>query len=220
MPAFAVVGLVLFAVLCLAALGGRALAQPKPQQRPAPIAATTPPEFGAPVPVRPLSKQELAEKLKTLSRTEAPTTLSEGAMCYKPKVPADSADYVCPKCAARTQYSKNRATAGLIDRELPGIRKGLQALHGLNVSLDESQLCRKCTPNAPEWPQLALVLKHPDGTVIRTEGIGLEDVALLREPPGRQAHARGQPRPGVTPQGPPEAPGDPARSPGREVTRG
>ena len=144
------------------------------------------------MPARPLSKNELSEKLRALSKSEATKTFSDGAMCYKPSMPKDSAEYVCPKCAARTQYSKNRATAVLIDRELPQIRTALKAIHGLDVSVDESQLCRKCTPHAPEWPQVALVVKHPDGSVTRTEAISAGDLALLREfLEGKLQHAGG-----------------------------
>lgn len=175
MPTLGLVGLLLVAVLCLAALAGRAAAGEKPA---APVASASP---GAPMPARPLSRQELAQKLRELARSEPPKALSPGAECYKPAMPKDTAEYVCPKCGARTQYTKDRATAFLVDRELPGMRQQLKEIHGLEVALDESQLCRKCTPKAPDQPQVAVVVRHPDGAVARTAPARADDLRLLRE---------------------------------------
>jgi hypothetical protein len=54
------------------------------------------------------------------------------------------------------------------------MRAAIQGMKNLEVSLDESELCRRCQPHA-------LVVRHADGKEQRTRGVSLEDLRILAE---------------------------------------
>jgi hypothetical protein len=131
---------------------------------------------------QPLSREELAQRLKALSTSPDPAIQNEtGAMCYRAAAPPTTADYVCPKCGQRTHHKNDRGTARMVLHELPAMRGMVQALPGLDARLDESQYCRKCSPNV-ESPQAVLVLRFP-GTPEehRVAGVTSMDLRLLQE---------------------------------------
>jgi hypothetical protein len=116
-------------------------------------------------------------------------------MCYKPVAPPTSAVHVCPVCAARTewgdapgdpvpapQHHADAQWAGVhVVREAPEIRAAVAALKGpFAARLDESSLCRRCSPDAPA-PELALLVAWSDGKVVRTPGVTLDDVRMIAE---------------------------------------
>ena len=89
MPYLALGGLVVVAFLVLATLGMTARAAEPP-----PPPATV--EKPAPLQTHGLSYDQIGAKLRTLAESKA-NPKPTGAMCYKPVVPHDSAEYVCPR---------------------------------------------------------------------------------------------------------------------------
>jgi hypothetical protein len=174
MPALGIIGFAVVALILLLTLGTRAQAAepPKPASPPTEEKMAT----------AGLTREQIAEKLRALAGSKPPQIAeAKMAMCYKPSMPKESAEYVCPKCHSRTQYSNDIAMAGVVDREVPALRAALKELHGLDVQLDESELCEKCRPKGTTAPSLALNVKYPDGTTQRTRQVGYNDARLLEE---------------------------------------
>jgi hypothetical protein len=139
---------------------------------------------------RPLTRDELAEKLQRLE--EAPALPAQPmAMCYaKAMPPPTSIDYVCPKDGSRTTYSAPTPPGQRI-RGLAELRAAARTVSGLSVSVDESELCSRCTPKPPPSPEPVLVVKLPDGAETRTRGVSPDDLILLREFASGELHHRG-----------------------------
>lgn len=175
-------------------LGPRALprlGEPAPllaQAQPAPLAQ--------PAPTKPLGRAEIAEKLKALSEREPPKDLGMGAMCYDQAGPPQTADYVCPVCGQRTQYSRDGSLTMLVTYELQAMRAQVKGLPGLDAVLDESELCRKCSPRVTA-PELVLKVRYtePGGGRIeehRVRGVRPRDLTLLQEFLSGQAKHTGE----------------------------
>ncbi|HOX43304.1 MAG TPA: hypothetical protein PK668_06890 [Myxococcota bacterium] len=150
------------------------LAQAAPEARPPAPAAT-----------RPLSRDEVAARLRALAASEPPKNLEMGAMCYDMAGPPPTADYVCPKCGQRTQYSREGGLTMLLTYELQGMRAQVKSLKGLDATLDESELCRKCSPSV-QTPELVLRVRYtePSGGKFeehRVRGVRPRDLTLLQE---------------------------------------
>lgn len=177
MPALGLVGIVLVLLLVLAALAPRVFAA-APPAKDAPPAAAAPAKPGPEAKASPLTQQELQEKLSKLARSAPPTKLAPAAMCYEPVAQPATADYVCPVDGSRTQYPRQSGMVDLV-RGLPGLRQAAKSLPGLDASLDEKQLCRKCSPKGQGG--VALVVRYPDGREVRTEGVTGLDLKLLSE---------------------------------------
>jgi predicted RNA-binding Zn-ribbon protein involved in translation (DUF1610 family) len=125
------------------------------------------------------TKAETSAQLAELSAAPVPTDLNTmGAMCYKPAAPAQRTEYVCPTCGERTVYSG--ALASTVERDLASCRRLIASLPLLDASLDESQFCRKCSPEVTA-PQLTLVVRYVDGAEKRATPVTPEDLVLLRE---------------------------------------
>ena len=59
----------------------------------------------------------------------------------------------------------------------------------MEVSIDESELCRACKPSVAGEPALVLTVKYPDGDSQRTRGVDGDDVRLISEfLAGQQVH--------------------------------
>jgi len=181
--AVAVVALVLLAIFLARARAAR------------PTSAPTVPDF-PPTPVMPvkntgpLTRTQLAERLQRLE--EAPVPPPElSAMCYESAAPPTTAVYVCPKDGSRTHYSRDAALAERIE-QLPILRAAVQTVSGLKVSLDESELCSRCTPTPPPSPEPILIVKLPDGAEKRTRAVIANDLLLLREFADGQLTHRGE----------------------------
>lgn len=127
----------------------------------------------------PLTPDELKARLEALAKAKPPAPASPAAMCYRMAGPPQTADYVCPVDGTRTQYAR---ASGLVDlvRAVPGLRQMAASLPGLDARLDESALCRRCSPAAAS-PTVALVVTHSDGRTVRTVGVGTFDLQILRE---------------------------------------
>jgi hypothetical protein len=151
----------------------------KPQARPQ-DASTDHPSAAA---VVPLSRDEIARRLRKLSEMPAPPTQILGAMCYEPMAPAsDQVRYVCPVDGTVVVFPVAHAQ---VARHAQRIRQQLAEVRdlGLDVSLDESDLCPKCRGSRPVTsPALTLVVRYPgEAQVHRYAQVLPEDVDLLRE---------------------------------------
>ncbi len=142
--------------------------------------------------VKSLDRSAVRAMLKRLADAPPPAQLAMGAMCYAVSLPPDRVDYICPKCGERTLYDNSqyksdqpfdRGIAWTIDRDLPHCRSEFQELRkiaGHAIELDETQFCRKCSPNVTR-PKLVLHISYKDGTVRDVNGIDHNDLRILRE---------------------------------------
>ena len=128
-----------------------------------------------------LTREDIQSKLKKLSHSLKPIALAPGAMCYEIAAPPDRAEYVCPKDCDKTIFTTEMT--GFILWELPQMRESVKELQklGLEAKLDESEFCKKCSPNQKENPQLKLVIAYPDGKVNILRGVYGGDMRLIQE---------------------------------------
>ena len=118
--------------------------------------------------------------LRGLEKAPAPEP-KMGAMCYEPIGRPDRVEYVCPTCGEKTLYTND--VARQVSWELEGCRREMKEIGkaaGASIVLDESNLCRKCKPNA-EKQTLQLVVTHEDGTSCTTSVVSQEDLRKLRD---------------------------------------
>lgn len=104
-------------------------------------------------------RSAIKEKLEALANAPAPTELNPGAMCYAAMIERDSAEYICPKCGERTLYTEG--TGWFVHRDLSVCRTLVDSIPAINLQLDESQYCKKCSPNI-EIPKLCITYKLAD----------------------------------------------------------
>jgi hypothetical protein len=132
-------------------------------------------------PMKPLTRDEIARKLKELADEPAPANLKKySAMCYEQVSPADTIDYVCPKDGSRTQYAKSGPAGydAVIQQLVVGARVG--NFKGLELGVDGTEFCKKCSPGQKD-PKPVLVVKIGDGSKEhRFRGVTYEDILLLR----------------------------------------
>jgi hypothetical protein len=127
-----------------------------------------------------LTRDELTRRLGALpDHSDKP--LNMGAMCYSMALPPQINEYVCPTDGHKTVYRKGQQ-AGLLSGALSSMRSTVERIKeahfGIEVSLDESELCRRCKPNVKE-PQVVLIVRRSDGTEQRTRAPSPEDLELL-----------------------------------------
>lgn len=184
MPDLGLVGLVLLLLVLVGVMAPRAFAaEPPPKQAAAQAEPAKPAQLGAPV----LTAKELEERLSRLARSEPAIKEVPVAMCYKVAAPPQTVDYVCPIDGSRTQYARDSAAYPMV-RDLPSLRQRVKELPGLNASLDESAMCRRCAPQGTGG--VALVVRHPDGRTVRTDSVTSGDLLLLGEfLSGKEVHA-------------------------------
>jgi hypothetical protein len=114
-----------------------------------------------------------------LAKSSPPTNLSTGAMCYKVAGPPNRVEYVCPTCGVKTLYTETEAFR--VHRDLPACRATINTVNCLDIKLNESQFCRKCSPNF-EHPSIGIIIKYkgdPKEQIIW--GISRTDLDLLAE---------------------------------------
>jgi hypothetical protein len=152
-----------------------------------------------------MDRETLARKLRELASRPPPKDLETVvAMCYKMAAPPETAEYVCPVCHEKTLYGLpstgakdlNAGTSRavwVLERELDSCRRLVKEIKGLAVELDESQFCRKCSPNVKE-PALGLVVRYSgQKTAYRVWGVTADDLLLLNEfLSGKDRHAGGR----------------------------
>lgn len=125
-----------------------------------------------------LSKLNYADKLGGLPETIYDGQEPVSAMCYDVAAPMRRMEYVCPACNEKTFYFDDYDTD--VD-QIPYCRKLVKKITKLDVKLDESQLCQKCSPKA-ESRELCIIVKpdkksKPHKTCHVTE----DDITLLYE---------------------------------------
>lgn len=124
-------------------------------------------------------RSAIKEKLEALANSPAPNELKPGAMCYAAMLERDSAEYVCPKCGERTLYTESQGW--FVHRDLPVCRTLTDSIPAINLKLDESQYCKKCSPNI-EIPQLCIAYKLADDANERHMcGINPYDLQIMKE---------------------------------------
>lgn len=184
--------LVAFAVLVLLAVLAGCGAKEKP--------AATKPDDATPVPTvkdasadkNALTREQLVQRLRDLAKSEPPKTLAFGAECYKTASLPTSNSHVCSKCGQTTLHALPDAASEaaraavwqiqlVLDRELPACRRTIKEIVGLTAELDDTQFCKKCSPDAAK-PQLVLVVRVPGQTEPqRTAGVTANDLRLIKE---------------------------------------
>ncbi len=129
----------------------------------------------------PLSREQLEEQLRKLVSAPPPQNLKSGAMCYRVAAPPRTVEYTCPVCAAKTSYSSGAKLSleRLLVWRLAPMRRAVREIANVTASLDERELCRACSPKAPDRPEVVLVVRHADGSEVRTRGVTQEDLDLL-----------------------------------------
>ena len=159
----------------------------KPEQvSPTPAAVTT-------QLVKQLSRADIQKRLQKLADQPAPTNLKLGAMCYKVAGPAERAEYVCPKCAEKSLYTKGLAY--VLESDIQDSRRQIRTLQTLvdrSITLDESEFCRKCSPEIKD-PRLILKINFDDGKSNIVTKVTPNDLLLLNEFfLGKRVHDAGQ----------------------------
>jgi DNA-directed RNA polymerase subunit RPC12/RpoP len=127
--------------------------------RPARAAEKTP----APVTVqavKSLTRAEIQQKLQKLAETPPPNLQQVTASCYARTAPPSRAEYVCPKCGEKTLYANTNKGAEVVSFSLEGARdRARKKIGGCSLALDESQFCRKCSPEIKE-PKLIFKMEY------------------------------------------------------------
>jgi hypothetical protein len=125
------------------------------------------------------TKVQLQERLRVISKTAVPGKLSMGAMCYEVAAPPKRAEYICPVCGEKTLYSSQYVS--VILQHIPVGRSMAKQIKGIGFRLDESQFCKKCSPDVKE-PQLCIITKLKDeSTESKCCGVYSEDFDIISE---------------------------------------
>lgn len=108
----------------------------------------------------PVSKSVIYDRLVELSKSVTPTKLNQGAMCYEMSAPLNRYEYVCPKCGEKTLYTSDNSLAETTS-EIENYRQSVSRMNNLDITLDESQFCKKCCPDITN-PALYINIKYAD----------------------------------------------------------
>lgn len=123
-----------------------------------------------------LSRSEYTNKLKQLPQNPDSWNKPVGAMCYKTSAPPERVEYICPICGEMTLYPVYSTSS--IDR-ISYYRTLVKKITKINVKLDESQLCKKCSPDI-QTRKLCLIVKYDKSSKPhKTCNITEEDISLL-----------------------------------------
>ena len=125
-----------------------------------------------------LDREAIRVLLKWVAETPVPEAPACFAMCYMVAKSPTRSDYLCPRCGERTLYDvnakgqklpsgkrKRQEIVDAVECDIPACRQKMQELHKLvgdAILLDESQFCRKCSPNVGE-PTLVLHVAYAEG---------------------------------------------------------
>ncbi|MFH1709118.1 MAG: hypothetical protein ABIF71_14535 [Planctomycetota bacterium] len=140
----------------------------------------------------PGTRAEMAKRLTDLARSSPPKDLAMGAMCYDTAMAPARAEYICPACGTKTLYAAAlegadpdrtvaREVIDAVRGDVEAGRRMVGQLPGVKASIDESQFCKKCTPDV-KTPTLILNIQYTgDAASQRVEGITGFDFQLLNE---------------------------------------
>ncbi len=132
-----------------------------------------------------ITREKISKKLANL---KAPLKREQiiTAMCYAVAAPPKTAEYICPECGYKTQYSYDASESNTGNRyntittiawEIDTCRRYIEMINQTEISLDESQFCSHCSPEINE-PKLVLVIEYPD-LKYRYENIQSADLELI-----------------------------------------
>ncbi|MCX7049652.1 MAG: hypothetical protein NTX50_29720 [Candidatus Sumerlaeota bacterium] len=167
--------IILVAVLALLLFAGGAYSQTKSREIQSVTTSTI--TVGQ---VSSLSKQKIEDMLGNLEKKEAPAP-KMGAMCYTPSPPLQRAEYICPVCGEKTIYAADKAR--LVAKELKGCRLDADVIKKASkgaITLDESSLCKKCSPSATTH-DLTLKVTYADGAKRTVTPVDFRDLRLVRD---------------------------------------
>lgn len=133
------------------------------------------------------SKKQIDQKLKRLAETDPPKELSFGAMCYKVAFENFNVfEYICPTCGEKTVYKrgKNNEESWIIEnleKNLNLCRSGIGKIKGINIKLDESLLCKHCSPDT-DSPSLCLWVNiSGQSDTTKVCNVNSKDIQILGE---------------------------------------
>jgi len=125
-----------------------------------------------------LSRSELADKLGQLPKNPDLFEEPVGAMCYDTAAPLNRVQFICPDCGEMTVY---HSTFGDNIDELSSYLLLVSKITKIDVELDQSQFCKKCSPTVTS-PQYGLLVKYgKNKKAHKTSNISDEDINLLYE---------------------------------------
>jgi hypothetical protein len=113
-----------------------------------------------------ISWEEVEVLLDRLDTREPPEPVF-GAMCYEMVAAPSVAEYVCPVCGEKTQYTEY--DTWFVEFELPGCRRIFDEIAGIadmDIELDETRMCSYCTDADSAEAALYLKVTLGDGTVV------------------------------------------------------
>ncbi len=116
-----------------------------------------------------LTDEQVLVLLDRLERETSPDPVM-GAMCYGAVAYPEVAEYICPVCGEKTEYTSYDTQ--FIEYELQGCRRLFDNISGateMGLILDETRFCSFCTPGENETPGLYLVLTREDGSVMSNQ---------------------------------------------------
>jgi hypothetical protein len=122
------------------------------------------------------TRTELANQLAKLPYDFENNGPPEGAMCYDMAAPIERVDYYCPVCNEMTLY--NVMYGDNIDN-LYSYRASVERIKKIDVKLDESEFCKKCSPNVKEPKYCLIVTYGKDAKPHKTCDITSNDMDLL-----------------------------------------
>lgn len=126
-----------------------------------------------------LSRDALKKYLRQLANSQPPTKLAIGAMCYEVAAMPNRSEYVCPECGEKTLYTSG--PENWIIQNLSNYRRRAKLITKLSVELDESQFCKKCSPEVTK-PHIALIIRYPnESKEHRISHITENDLKLISE---------------------------------------
>jgi hypothetical protein len=110
---------------------------------------------------------EEVEVLLDRLETREPPEVVYGAMCYEMVAAPSVAEYVCPVCGEKTQYTDS--DTWFIEYELQGCRRLFDEIAGaadMDIELDETRMCSYCTDADSAEAAIYLKVTLEDGTVL------------------------------------------------------
>lgn len=125
-----------------------------------------------------LTDEQVLVLLDRLERKPSPDPVM-GAMCYGVAAYPEVAEYICPVCGEKTEYTSYDTQ--FIEYELQVCRRlfdGISAATEMDLVLDETRFCGFCTPSEYHSPGLYLVLAREDGTVVSNQ-VTEHDLSIL-----------------------------------------
>jgi hypothetical protein len=140
--------------------------------------------------IQPLfSKTQIEEKLKHLAKTPPPTELAFGAMCYSSSYCIGTISYICPICGGKTNYSDkekrtrkhNEETFYDVCKRINACRREIQKVKGINISLNESEFCKHCSPYTTNPTLYLLVNISGESKTIKIPDVSWTDIRLIQE---------------------------------------